>query len=201
MNGYEQRTINKQTKIKKAACQLFYEYGVEKTSVSEIAKEAQVSPASIYNYFKTKDGLVIEVARDLIEDALREKELLWNGDLPFNELLEKAIKNQNLFLNPYNLELLEKFIKESDDVNKLVNEVFLERYPALLEFFIEKGRNEGYIHRKVSSETMMVYLKMCQSIINNPDVIKANNQEMLSELYDLLLYGLIGHPLEEERNN
>ncbi|WP_368654114.1 TetR/AcrR family transcriptional regulator [Ornithinibacillus sp. 4-3] len=199
MNGYEQRTISKQTKIKKAACKLFNAYGIEKTSVSEIAKEAQVSPASIYNYFKTKDGLIKEVASDLIEDALREKELLWESDLPFNELLEKAMKNQNLFLNPANLNLLEKFIKESDDVNTLVKKVFHERYPALLETFLEKGRREGYIHRKISTEAMMVYLKMCQNIISNSDVVKANNQAVLSELYELLLYGLIGQPHETKK--
>ncbi|GIN73774.1 TetR family transcriptional regulator [Bacillus sp. J14TS2] len=196
MNGYEQRTINKQAKIKKAACKLFDEYGIEKTSVSEIAKEAQVSPASIYNYFKTKDGLVMESARDLIEDALREKELLWNSDLPFKELLEKAIKNHNVFLNPSNLNLLEKFIKESEDVNILVKKVFHERYPALLEIFIEKGRRDGYIQREISTETMMIYLKICQSVINNSDVVKANNQVVLSELYDLLIYGLSGKPLK-----
>ncbi|WP_440895631.1 TetR/AcrR family transcriptional regulator [Amphibacillus sp. Q70] len=197
MNGYEQRTINKQKKIKKAACKLFKEYGIEKTSISEIAKEAQVSPASIYNYFKTKDGLVIEVARDLIEASLKEKEILWNSDLPFNELLKKAVNNQNLFLDPFNLKLLEKFIKESDDVSSLVNKVFHERYPELLEAFIEKGRNEGYIHRKISTESMMIYLKMCQSMINNSDLVKANNQEVLNELYELLLYGLVGQPLED----
>lgn len=196
MNGYERRTTNKQAKIKKVACTLFQKHGIEKTSISEIAKEAQVAPASIYNYFKTKDGLVIEVAKDLIDESLQEKELLWNSDLPFKELLKKAIKNQNLFLNPTNLELLEKFIQESDEVNQLVNEVFEERYPVLLEVFIEKGRNEGFIQRKISTKAMMVYLRMYQNILKNTDLVKAENQELLTELYDLLLYGLIGLPIE-----
>lgn len=198
MNGYERRTKNKQDKIKKAALELFKEFGIEKTSINEVAKKAHVSPASIYNYFKTKDGLVIELARDILESTIEEKELLWNGDLPFNTLLEQAIKNQNLFINPTNLEFLKIFIEESNDAEEVVNEVFNKRYFDLLDKFIEKGRNEGFIKRNVSTKAMMYYLKMYQELVQDPKIIKSENQELLGELYDLMLYGLVGTPIENQ---
>ena len=196
MNGYERRTKSKQDRIKKAALELFKEFGIEKTSINEVAKKAHVSPASIYNYFKTKDGLVIELARDMLESSIEEKEILWNGDLPFNILLEQAVKNQNLFINPTNLEFLKIFIEESNDAEKVANEIFDKRYLELLDKFIEKGRKEGFIKRNISTKAMMYYLRMYQDLVQDPKVINAENQELLGELYDLMLYGLVGTPIE-----
>jgi AcrR family transcriptional regulator len=196
MNGYEKRTKNKQEKIKGAAFELFSNFGIEKTSVNEIANKARVSPASIYNYFKTKDGLVIEVAKDIIESYIEEKEALWNSELPFNVLLEQAMKNQNIFINRTNLEFLKTFIEQSDDVGKLVDDIFNKRYNNLLEKFIEKGRREGFIKRNISTKAMMYYLRMYQELVQDPKVINAENQELLEELYDLMLYGLVGISIE-----
>ena len=196
MNGYERRTKNKQDKIKKAALELFKEFGIEKTSINEVAKKAHVSPASIYNYFKTKDGLVIEVARDILESTIEEKEALWNGDLPFNILLEQAIKNQNLFINSTNLEFLKIFIEESSDADEVINEIFNKRYLDLLDKFIEKGRKEGFINRNISTKAMMYYLRMYQELIQDPNIINAESQGLIEELYDFMLYGLVGVPIE-----
>ncbi|WFA09260.1 TetR/AcrR family transcriptional regulator [Tissierella sp. Yu-01] len=196
MNGYERRTKNKQDKIKSAALMLFNEFGIDKTSINDIAKKAHVSPASIYNYFKTKDGLLIELTKDIIESSIEEKETLWNGDLPFNLLLEQAIKNQNLFINQTNLEFLNIFIEESDDAEKVVNEIFNKRYLDLLDKFIEKGRKEGFIKRNISTKAMMYYLKMYQELVQDPKVINPENQGLIGELYDLMLYGLVGTPIE-----
>lgn len=201
MNGYKRRTKNKQDKIKSAALELFNEFGIDKTSVNEIAKKSRVSPASIYNYFKTKDGLVIELAKDIIESSIEEKETLWNGDLPFNLLLEQAIKNQNLFINPTNLEFLKVFIDESSDAEKVVNEIFNKRYLDLLDTFIEKGRREGFIKRNISNKAMMYYLRMYQELVQDPTVINTENQELIGELYDLMLYGLVGTPIKNHTDD
>jgi AcrR family transcriptional regulator len=195
MNGYEKRTKNKQEKVKSAAFELFINFGIEKTSINEIAKKSRVSPASIYNYFKTKDGLVIEVAKDIIESSIREKEDLWNSDLPFDVLLEQAIENQNIFINPTNLEFLKIFIEESDDVGKVVDDIFNKRYLNLLETFIEKGRKEGFIKRNISTKAMMYYLRMYQELVQDPEVINSENHALVEELYDLMLYGLVGIPI------
>lgn len=197
MNGYEKRTKNKQEKIKSAAFELFSNFGIDKTSINEIAKKARVSPASIYNYFKTKDGLVIEVAKDIIESSIKEKEVLWNSELPFNVLLEQAIENQNIFINPTNLEFLKIFIEESDDVGKIVDDIFNKRYLNLLEIFIEKGRKEGFIKRNITTKAMMYYLRMYQELVQNPEVINSENHALVEELYDLMLYGLVGIPLDQ----
>src|SRR5215469_5289020 len=55
--------------IAAAAARLFAERGYEQVSVSDVAREAEVSEQTVYNYFQTKDQLVTD--RDqLVQDEL-----------------------------------------------------------------------------------------------------------------------------------
>ena len=46
--------------IADAAARLFAERGYEQVAVSDVAREAEVSEQTVYNYFQTKEQLVIE---------------------------------------------------------------------------------------------------------------------------------------------
>jgi AcrR family transcriptional regulator len=55
--------------IADAAARLFAQRGYEKVAVSDVAREAEVSEQTVYNYFKTKEQLVTD--RDqLVQDEL-----------------------------------------------------------------------------------------------------------------------------------
>ena len=58
MDGFEKRREQKKKDILKAALSLFQQYGVQKVTISEIAKKANVSQVTIYNYFESKDNLL-----------------------------------------------------------------------------------------------------------------------------------------------
>lgn len=47
-----------------AANRLFYERGIQSVGVDQIAAEADVSKASLYSHFRTKDDLVVNYLRD-----------------------------------------------------------------------------------------------------------------------------------------
>lgn len=53
-------------RVVKIAQDLFIDEGVAVTSVNRIAKEAGLTPMSVYRYFGTKDGLVIAAWRDAL---------------------------------------------------------------------------------------------------------------------------------------
>ncbi|MDR0433692.1 MAG: TetR/AcrR family transcriptional regulator, partial [Gracilibacteraceae bacterium] len=60
MNGYEKRTDVKKKAILAAARELFAARGLRDVHVNEIAKLANVSQVSIYNYFGDKNSLARE---------------------------------------------------------------------------------------------------------------------------------------------
>jgi len=58
--------------IADAAARLFAQRGYEQVAVSDVAREAEVSEQTVYNYFQTKEQLVTD--RDqLVQDALSRR--------------------------------------------------------------------------------------------------------------------------------
>lgn len=60
-----------QSRIVKAAWNLFYQYGYENTTVEEIIAAANTSKGSFYHYFKGKEAL-LNTLSDLFDDKYRE---------------------------------------------------------------------------------------------------------------------------------
>ncbi len=55
---------DKQQRIKQATVSLILREGIDGTSVSKIAREAGVSPATIYVYYDSKEAMLAEVFRE-----------------------------------------------------------------------------------------------------------------------------------------
>jgi len=195
MNGYERRTESKKERIRTAAFELFCMYGVNKTSVNEIAEKAGVAPASIYNYFGSKEGLLRETVINLLENSWKVKKELWGSDLPFPELVKHAILMKDDFIDYINLDALSELLNADPEIIKLIDDFNKNRYPQIVKQFIEKGRREGYIRKELSIEAATIYLKVYQNVIHQPDMLKNKNKDSLKELCDLMLYGLAGQPI------
>ncbi len=59
MDGYRIRTEKKKELILKTAFDLILTFGVNKMSIAEVSKKANIFPVSVYNYFGSKIGLSI----------------------------------------------------------------------------------------------------------------------------------------------
>src|SRR5258708_2529409 len=54
--------------IADAAARLFAEHGYEQVAVSDVAREAEVSEQTVYNYFQTKEQLVTDLDQHFQEE-------------------------------------------------------------------------------------------------------------------------------------
>jgi AcrR family transcriptional regulator len=198
MNGYERRTKTKKEKIQVAALDLFCTYGTEKTSVNEIATKARVSPATIYNYFGSKEGLMKETIKSILEDSWKAKKELWESDLPFPELIKHAISMSEDFFDRTNLDTVKAIFDSDPQIKKLADDFNQNSYPYLVGKFFEKGRREGYIRKDISLEAATIYLKMYQDVLMQPGIINNQNKNLINELVDLMIYGLAGQTLSKD---
>lgn len=57
--------------IARAALQLFLDQGFEDTSIADIAKAAQVSKMTVFNYFPAKEDMFFFFIRDVMPDLGR----------------------------------------------------------------------------------------------------------------------------------
>lgn len=56
--------------ILNAALKLFSKRGFENTSISDIAREAEISKGLMYNYFKSKDELLVQTLQMILEKVI-----------------------------------------------------------------------------------------------------------------------------------
>jgi AcrR family transcriptional regulator len=134
------RTGTKQ-KILKISTTLFSELGYKGTSVRKIAKEVGIRESAIYNHYKSKEEIFLEVAKgifsspfsknelDVQESALKGKAFLQNFTMQY-KLLTFDKSNENMFrllmIELFqNKELREQFISEFHNKNiKILSEAF-----------------------------------------------------------------------------
>ncbi len=134
------RTGTKQ-KILKVSTTLFSELGYKGASVRKIAKEVGIRESAIYNHYKSKEEIFLEVAKDIFsspfsigdadmkESALKGKQFLHKFTMQYKLLtFDKA--NENMFrllmIELFqNKELREQFMSEFHDKNvKILSEAF-----------------------------------------------------------------------------
>lgn len=65
---FEEIRVEKRNIIKENALNLFAYKGFNPTSISEIARSSDISKGLIYNYFKSKDELLLEILMDFTSE-------------------------------------------------------------------------------------------------------------------------------------
>src|ERR1700751_6022488 len=78
--------------IADAAARLFAERGYEQVAVSDVAREAEVSEQTVYNYFQTKEQLVTDLHehfQEQLDIRIRTRE---HGTSPAAAIRELAVQ-------------------------------------------------------------------------------------------------------------
>lgn len=193
MDGYQLRTMKKKEKIKKVALDLFMNFGIEKVSLAEIAKKANVSPVTIYNYFGTKDELVKNVVASFFQEEWESRiNMTKRRDLSFPQKIEELIFATSDISGRVDPDFFNKAINGYPDLKKIIDDISAKNIPYFLEF-IEEGKRTGYIDPDVSTDSIFVYLDILQKASNNFkfDEDKVKNSKLANDLAKLFFYGLL----------
>jgi AcrR family transcriptional regulator len=82
---------DKRRRIIDAARKRFRYYGVKKTTMQEIARDAGVAVGTLYLYFKDKDDLLIACTEDYIARHRRQAEAILAADLSAGDKLRRYV--------------------------------------------------------------------------------------------------------------
>jgi AcrR family transcriptional regulator len=100
------RSLNKlkcRQSILKASRRLFSKNGYEDTSIDEVAAKAEVSRATLYNYFPNKESLLIGIAEEELEKvkeaASGELKDVERADEKLYKILEVFVLDSLMYLN------------------------------------------------------------------------------------------------------
>jgi AcrR family transcriptional regulator len=190
MNGHTKRTQRIIDRIKESTLRLFTTYGVEKVSMDEIARKANVSKVTIYKYFQSKEELHREVINLWGDKVFTATEEIINSDMDFLEKLKLIMMAQvdkpQMASNNYLFELLEKDAYAAGIIN--------ERLKKIIFRFFEEGKRQRYIDENIPFELLYlhseIYRAGYKAKLAEVDAI-VTDRKAGEQMNDLYFFGII----------
>ena len=156
----------KKERILSIAQKIFARFGIQKTTMDEIAKMARMGKATLYYYFKSKEAIFAEVIR-------KESNIL-------KQKLSEAIKKANTpkeKMSNYIITRM-KHLKELSNYYTTLTDEYLEHYS-----FVEKERKDFTQHE---IETLKAILKQGKE----QGIFAMENAELTARMITIALKGL-----------
>jgi AcrR family transcriptional regulator len=188
-------SLSKRQKILMAAVALFRRtHDVRRVSLETIAREAGVSPTTIYNHFGTREALVVEVAKMLFRQILDMASTFIHSDLPFPRKLTDIIAGKLDIASQVNGEVLNKLVSQDKSMTGFVDEIFRTEIRPLWLDFIAEGKRQGYIDPATDDASLMIYFNILRAgMASQPGLLQdwEKNMPVIENLTRLMFYGFL----------
>ncbi len=175
-------TNDKRTRILKAAARVFSKKGFFKSTVSEIAKEAQVADGTIYLYFKNKDDILISLFEDemasVIRDIKQELSSLSTAEDKIRKFIEKhlALIDENREL----AEVIQIELRQSHKFMKEYSGTKFRDYVNIISAIINEGQKNGEFNKNIIPGIAKIILFGSLDEISNYWVLSKRKKYRLS---------------------
>jgi TetR/AcrR family transcriptional regulator, fatty acid metabolism regulator protein len=199
------KTIDKRPIILDAALKTFVRRGYPDTKVAEIAYEAGVAEGTLYNYFPSKEDLLLALFDEKWSGIIDEiKTKISRLDDPNKKL--KAIFSLVVRMFKKNRQLAELFMVDIKQSSIFMNNYTINRiveFLDLIEEVLEEGKRKGIYRRDLDTRvTKMVIFGAAQGILLSwvlSESKAVKNQSFKFSLYraakalkDIFKSGLVG---------
>ncbi|TVX93240.1 TetR/AcrR family transcriptional regulator [Paenibacillus agilis] len=196
MNGYERRKQKKIDQIYSASLSLFLKHGFQKVSVQEIAKKAKVCPATIYNYFGTKEKLYADMLIDWMDKRLEQCEKILASEIDFPEKTKQIMLLEAKSVNVLFDDAAVKHLGvEMDEWGNQLQQYSEEKVMPFYMKYIALGKQEGFINKEMTEETSMLYFTMYKNELErylSSEVTREQVDAHIDQLIELFFFGLVG---------
>jgi len=174
-----------------ASVHLFLEKGFQDTSMREIAAAAGMGKSSLYDFFKTKDEILLSVIEDDVDDLTGQVRIITDQALPAVEKLQQVM---HTYLN-YLLSQKAIFFKLNSEVQQLElqsqRRIQLKRHELqdLLSALIKDAIQEGSfrpVNPLLATRTILALLTPA-AFTTRPT---GTAEQMMAEAFDIFLRGV-----------
>ncbi len=180
---------------------LFLQKGFRETTMQEIARAAGMGKSTLYDYFQTKDEILISFVEDAIYDLTEQAKQIADQDLPADEKLHQVLRAHLAYL----MANKEFYLKMTFEVQRLALEsqqriqdqrhAYQDLICKLIEEAVRQGRFRP-INPLLATRTILALL--------TPAVYTSRPtgtpEQMMDEALDIFYHGVIRpvRPLSKE---
>ena len=199
MDGFERRKEQSKEDIRRAAWELFSQFGVDKVSIADIARKAGVSQATIYNNFGHKEALVREFVTGAVEHLVNSAQEILTPKMSFQEKMAAFIRFISEMMVSGQPSAAERVIFSSLDLQndpeiKKIRTVAQEKMTGLMLGLIREGKEQGQVNPQLSEAALRIYFAVFMDAFSNPQLqqLYYQNPSLVQELGSLMMHGLSG---------
>jgi AcrR family transcriptional regulator len=198
VDGFTRRKEQSKEDIRRAAWELFGQFGVEKVTVADIASKAGVSQATIYNNFGSKDTLAREFVTAMVDQLVQRVEKVISPDKPYREKMLAFIQFLSEILGhgrPSEIDAT-VFTSSSDLRNdpliKSIRDSAQDQVADLLLGLVREGKEQGQISPDLSEEAFRIYFLAFMDIFTDPQLQHRfdSDPKLARDLGSLMMCGL-----------
>ncbi|XRG78679.1 TetR/AcrR family transcriptional regulator [Rossellomorea sp. GAMAL-10_SWC] len=193
MDGYKKRTLQKMDSIEKSTTKLL-SLPLNDIKIADIAKLANVSQVSIYNYYGSKEALLKATIIRLMDQQYEETKQMLSSDIPFKEKIKELFIRKKNGLDIINLEMFTALMKKDPELQELVLDFTMNKSFKLLISLIDEGRSLGLVRNEVQNKTLLIYIQVLSQAFLNMDQTTSQyiqQKEVVDEIMNIFLYGLL----------
>ena len=170
---------------------IFLKKGFHETSMQEIAESAGLGKSTLYDYFKTKDEILVYFFEDHLSDMTEEAQKIAMQNMTADKRLRQIMENyiENLQANK---SLFMKLTVESQRLKLKSQKQIQEKrhaYQDMIRALIEEGIREG-VFRKINSLLAARLLLSTVTPVIYGSRFTGTPQEMLKETLDIFFKGI-----------
>lgn len=164
------RRNTKKDRIINAAIRLWREtHNVQKVSLADIAREASVSQTTIYNNFSTRERLVEEVIKYMMQETMDKQWAIVRSDLPIPLKIQSIINVKMSTMESVYTDVLAK-LSSNTATRRYLEDMYNAEVTPMMDEIIEDGKKQGYIRADLPNEAVLIYIDMLKDGgIANPE--------------------------------
>jgi len=169
--------IEKRKDILKAAIQEFYKNGFEGSSMDAISKEANVSKATVYNHFKNKEELFLEIA-NILKCRLDESfKYSYNKSKSINKQLTDMARKELDFLscqeNITLIQIVTVVMIQKNNIGEKILAQMTENCMLMTAQWFEEAKKDDKLNFESSSFLSTQFIGMIKSFAFYPQLYGA----------------------------
>jgi AcrR family transcriptional regulator len=180
----------KHDSIVQAAFEEFYQNGYERARMEQIAKQAGIGKSTIYEYFPSKQELLLEVVEEGLSQMHLEMEEIFLAEEPFAQKLRQFLLKEKPHHHKYNIAKMSRIWESISHIPE-VKEIALQRLHEMgdvIRSAMQKAIEAGELRPDLDAELFFLWIKsLGAAIIFHQKVFSEAEAE---KVLDMLMHGI-----------
>jgi AcrR family transcriptional regulator len=182
--------------ILEVAERIFFQFGYSNTSMEEIANECGMSKKTLYKYFKSKEGILLECVKRRIDyNSNIISDIIYSNEIIFHEKIEKIMMATSENFKDLDISFLYDIKKSCFDAWKLIENHKFNHIPEKFTYLINDGIKKGYIKKDVKADIVAhIYLSAMSNLLDSNFFSNTSHFsfiEIVKAIQNTIFYGVI----------